>query len=882
MNLGRKSLESGSDKRERKRERSGKRAALFIIRSVIAFLIILIAGIAVFSWLYVKRLINKLPDASTIDISPTGYSTTILDSDGNNIQTLAAAGSNRKYVSLDEIPKNVQNAFIAIEDSRFWKHNGVDVKGIFRAAVTKLTSHGRMQGASTITQQLLKNNYFTTWTEEKTFKDSIERKIQEQYLAVQLEKITSKKRILENYLNTINLGQNTLGVESASERYFNKNVSDLNLSEAAVIAAITQNPSRYNPITNPDENAKRRESVLSKMLKQGLITKAEYDEAENDDVYSRITATNNAAVINQNNSYFVDALTDEVANDLISEKGYTDTQAYQLLYSGGLTIYSTQNTKMQSIMDEEINNPDNYSSGVKYSFSYRLSVKKQDGTFKNYSEQTMLKYYKQFHSGYTINFNSEEEARAAIEKYKSDIMEPGDIIPEGGESLIITLQPQIAMTLIDHTTGKVLAISGGRGEKNASKTLNRATGITRQPGSTFKILSTYAPALDSAGLTLASVQDDAPYSYSGANGKQVANWDNKYNGFTTLHQGIVHSMNIVTIKTLAQIGTGLGFQYVQDFGISTLASGDNNQALAIGGIANGVTNLELTDAYATIADSGLYHKSIFYTKVTDHDGNVILDNTETMKTTKKVLKPATAWLLTTAMKDVMTSPIGTGKSANPSNAIVAGKTGTTNDDRDHIMEGYSAYYTLGAWGGYDDNTTLRNGAYVNLIWKKVMERLHEGLESKDFAMPDNIVQVEVCKKSGKRAIPGVCDADPRGNMVYTEYFQKGTEPSESDTCDHHVKVSICSASGLPSGPYCPGDQVQEKVFITGGSPGTDDEPYEISDDTLKQTCNIHTSPANPAPAEGTGTAGTNNTEASGTGNTASENTGDTNKKTNSP
>ena len=540
--------------------------------------------------------------------------------------------------------------------------------------------------------------------------------MQEQYLAVQLEKVEDKDTILENYLNTINLGQNTLGVEAASERYFNKSVSELTLSEDAAIAAITQNPSKYNPITNPKDNATRRKKVLKKMLELGYIKQAEYDEALEDNLYDRIQIVNAQAESSASTSYFVDALTDEVAKDLMDQKGYTEAQAYQMLYSGGLTINSTQDSAIQTICEEEVNNNANYSDHVLHSFSYRLTVTKKDGSYQNYSEQTMLTYYQAQNPNYDINFSSEEECKEAIEKYKSEIMEEGDTIADGGEKITYTLQPQAAISVIDQATGHVVALVGGRGDKMASKTLNRATNITRQPGSCFKIIGCYAAALDAGGLTLASVQDDAPTSY--ANGTPLHNYDNKYRGFTTIRDAIISSMNVVTVKNLTQIGTGLGFEYAEALGISTLEPGDNNQTLCLGGLTHGVTDLELTASYATIANGGDYNKPVLYTQVLDHNGNVLLDNTQ--NTSKEVLKETTAWLLTNAMQDVITS--GTGSGAGLPNMPTAGKTGTTTKNRDTVFAGYTPYYTAAVWGGYDDNTEQTYTAYSKLIWHSVMQR----------------------------------------------------------------------------------------------------------------------------------------------------------------
>lgn len=834
MNYGKKSAQKQSEKLSGKRAKNKKRFGITFIKTVLVCILCIIAVGVVGGGLYAVKLIKQCPDISEVNISPNGFSTTVYDSAGNEIETLAASGSNRTYVTIDEIPKDLQHAFVAIEDERFYKHNGIDLRGIIRAGFTGIISGGKkMQGASTITQQLLKNNYFTTWTSEHTLKDSINRKVQEQYLAVQLEKVEDKDTILENYLNTINLGQNTLGVEAASERYFNKSVSELTLSEDAAIAAITQNPSKYNPITNPKDNATRRKKVLKKMLEIGYIKQAEYDEALEDNLYDRIQIVNAQAESSASTSYFVDALTDEVAKDLMDQKGYTEAQAYQMLYSGGLTINSTQDSAIQTICEEEVNNNANYSDHVLHSFSYRLTVTKKDGSYQNYSEQTMLTYYQAQNPNYDINFSSEEECKEAIEKYKSEIMEEGDTIADGGEKITYTLQPQAAISVIDQATGHVVALVGGRGDKMASKTLNRATNITRQPGSCFKIVGCYAAALDAGGLTLASVQDDAPTSY--ANGTPLHNYDNKYRGFTTIRDAIISSMNVVTVKNLTQIGTGLGFEYAEALGISTLEPGDNNQTLCLGGLTHGVTDLELTASYATIANGGDYNKPVLYTQVLDHNGNVLLDNTQ--NTSKEVLKETTAWLLTNAMQDVITS--GTGSGAGLPNMPTAGKTGTTTKNRDTVFAGYTPYYTAAVWGGYDDNTEQTYTAYSKLIWHSVMQRIHENLPRKEFTQPSGIVTATVCKKSGKLAIEGVCDADPRGSMVYTEYFDKDSVPTE--TCDHHVKVDICSASGQIAGEYCPVENRVPTVYIIGGTAETEDGPYLITEEALNTVCSVHTS-----------------------------------------
>lgn len=836
-------------KRTRKREHDltskstmirKKFSVIFCKALLICFFAVLIVG-SCSAFGVISGIIASAPTIDDIDPTPTGFLTTVLDSEGNQIATLVASGSNRKYVTIDEIPLDLQHAFVAIEDERFYEHNGIDLQGIMRAGFKGIAAgfHFR-EGASTITQQLLKNTVFTEWTSEESMADKFERKFQEQYLALELEKVVEKDWILENYLNAINLGQNTLGVGVASERYFGKDVSDLTLSECAVLAAITKSPSKYNPISNPENNAERRKTVLTYMLEQEYISEEEYEVALADNVYDRIQLVNTESEDESNvNSYFVDELTDEIIQDFIDQLGYTETQAYKALYQGGLTIESTQDPAIQAICDEEVNNLENYPGDPKVSFSYRVSIESSDGTVKHYSEQMMLSYYQSANKNYNLNFASEEEALEAIETYKDDIMEVGDTIVPGSETITYTVQPQTALTIIDQTTGEVKALVGGRGEKTANKTLNRATDTPRQPGSTFKIITAYAPALDAGGLTLATVQDDAPYTYTTGEGASVNNYDNRYRGFTTLREAIIDSINVVTVKTLAQIGPSLGYDYIRNFGFTTVGIEESgNETLALGGLTNGVTNLELTAAYATIANSGTYIKPKFYTRILDHDGNVLLDNTS--PETRTVLKETTAWLLTDAMKDGMTQGTGTAAYFGSSMAQ-AGKSGTTTKKRDCLFAGYTPYYTCVVWGGYDDNAPQSGGqtSYPKKIWKAVMSRIHEDLEYQDFVKPDGIVTATVCKESGKLAIDGVCTGDPRGNAVYTEYFAKGTAPTEH--CDHHILANMCSESGQLAGPNCPSTYASG-IYITGGSPNTEDAPYLFNNVSLTNTCAFHNAP----------------------------------------
>ncbi|EOS43811.1 glycosyl transferase [Lachnospiraceae bacterium MD335] len=749
-----------------------------------------------------KGILSSTPDIDPVSVLPTGYATVVYDAKGNDIAKLVAANSNRSYEDMSKIPQYLSDAFVAIEDERFYIHKGIDLKGMVRSGFQFIKTKGKSaQGASTITQQLIKNAVFDDWVNENTIQ-KIKRKIQEQSLAMELEKEMPKEKILEIYMNTINLGQNTLGVKAAAMRYFNKQPYQLTLSECATIAAITQNPSKYNPISHPEENVKRRQSVLDKMKELGYITQEEYDEAVADDVYSRIAAVNEESDANSVYTYFVDEVTEQVLADLIEIKGFNETQAYKLLYSGGLSIYTTQDPDIQAICDEVYGDEENYPENVKWYLNYVLTIEKANGEKENHSTEMFKAYYKEQNAGFNLLYDSKEEAYEAIEAYKEAVMSSGDKVD--GERVTLTPQPQVSITVEEQSTGYVVAMVGGRGTKEASRTLNRASNTTRQPGSTFKVVSTYAPALDSAGLTLADVQNDAPFNY--ASGRPVRNWwGSSYRGLLSLRYGIAQSANIVAVKTLTQVSAQLGFDYLQNFGFTTLVDkrvesdgtivSDIGQPLALGGITDGVTNMELNAAYAAIANNGTYIKPKLYTKIVDHDGNVLIDNTAPEST--QVIKESTAWLLTNAMVSVVTS--GTGGSVNFGNMAIAGKTGTTSDYKDVWFSGFTPYYTATTWTGYDNNVNMTSSAEKNLskkMWKAVMSKIHENLEYKAFPMANGIVTAKVCSKSGRLPIAGVCDG-----CVVTEYFAEGTVPT--GYCDVHSFSNVCTYSGLNATEECP-------------------------------------------------------------------------------
>lgn len=780
MNYGKKKAAKRQKKITSKSTMQGKRIVVRLFKALLICIVLAaVVGVAG-GGLFIKKIIDDTPHVSASDVKPKGFTTFVYADDGSTeIERFVSSGSNRVYKSIDEIPKDLQHAFVAIEDERFYKHNGIDLQGIARAAVVGIARGGNFtEGASTLTQQLIKNNVFPNFTKEKTFYDKFQRKIQEQYLALQIEKKMDKSEIIESYLNTINLGQNCLGVQAASQRYFGKDVPDLTLSECAVIAGITQSPSTYDPITHPDNNKVRRNKVLKNMLEQGYISQKQYDEALADDVYARIQTTNTASQADNTYSYFVDALAQQVIQDLKDQLGYTDTQAYNAVYSGGLSIYSTQNQTMQQICDEEANDDSNYPGLKEYGLDYALTVTRSDGSTENYGSNNIKNYVKEtYGKDQGLLYSSEDAARAMVEEWKATIAREGDTYDE---RITITPQPQSSITIMDQKTGQVKAMVGGRGEKASSLGLNRAyQGSKRQPGSTFKILAAYAPALDSCDKTLATTIDDEPYTLK--SGQVLRNANKQYGGTTTLREGIKRSINVVAVKLSDEITQELGYEYCQKFGISTLVKNktingkvfddSTSQTLALGGITEGVYNYEMCAAYATIANGGEYNKPTLYSKVVDHDGNVLLDGTGESHT---VIKDSTAYLLTSAMEDVVNS--GTGTACQLPNMPVAGKTGTTTSNKDLWFCGFTPYYTCAVWGGYDDNKECDyDTSFRFRLWKGIMSRIHENLEEKDFKVPSSVERKSICTITGKLAGSG-CPS-------ITEYFAKDTLPTE--TCSGH-------------------------------------------------------------------------------------------------
>lgn len=784
-----------------------------------------------------KGILDDTPNINADALIPKGYKTTLVYQNGKEITTLANSSSNREYVYYDSIPQDLVNAFVAIEDRRFWEHNGIDVQGIARAFIKGLKSRDFDEGASTLTQQLIKNNVFNVGLDETTFLDRLERKVQEQYLAVDMEKKIDKKSIVEYYLNTIYLGQGCYGVETAAQTYFGKELSQLTVSECAVLAAIPQNPTKFDPLIYPDDNKSRRIQVLKYMLDLEYITQAQYDEAINDNVYKRIASVSKKEQKQQKaevNSYYTDEVINQLQSDLVA-KGYSEDEAEAMIWSGGLKVIVCQDPEIQEIADSVVNNADYWPEPV-YQLNYALTLAdKETKVQTNYSVENLESWFaEQQGYDYSARYYSEDEARAAADEFRDAMVaETGDEVFM--ETFKLVIQPQVSFTLMDQNTGQVKALVGGRGEKTENRSFNRATEATRQPGSCFKIVATYLPALEACGMSLATVYDDAPYYYQ--NGNQVFNWYGGYWGPKTIRYAIMESMNIIAVKCITDVTPQLAYDYLLKLGFTTLVErktdsdglilSDINQSLALGGLTNGITNLEITAAYATIANGGNYIKPVFYSEVYDHEGNLLIDNREPEKT--RVISEQTAWLLTSAMHDVVTG--GTGSGANSYTGMyTAGKTGTTSGDFDNWFCGYNPYYTASIWLGNDENITYSPGSIKCYMWRDIMDQIIEkkGLDtSATFEMPDGIVQATVCSDTG--LLPS------NGCPTVTDYFDASKIPTKY--CPGVKKVVVCNESHMLANKECP--ETTTFIYKLNDDGEYVLEGYTWDESLLKEHCNIH-------------------------------------------
>ena len=767
---------------------------IYILKGLIIVSIITIFGVCGGALGLFIGIIKNAPDLAEINLKPTTYYTSFIYDQNDKEMDRLSSGENRIYATLDQIPLHLQQAVIAIEDERFYEHEGIDIKGIFRALATNLTTGEFSEGASTITQQLIKNNVLTS--EKK-----LTRKIQEQYLAIQFEKVYTeaygskgaKNLILEYYLNTMPLGRGNNGVQAAANRYFNKDVSELTLAESVVLACITQAPTRYDPISNPENNKEKSTRILVKMVEQGYITETEKQVAQLEDPYQLIQEANQEYITESSHSYFVDAVIEEVLLDLQIEKGMSQVEANNLLFGGGVQIYTTFDPSIQSIVDQYISDDTLYpTKAYELKVAYSVTVEREDGSTAHLYAEGIVK-------------SEEEIAQFQVQQKKIwEITEKDKIV---AEKLHKMPQPQSAFIIMDHTTGQVKSLSGGRGEKTGDRTFNRATQAKRQPGSVFKVISTYAPALDMGLLSPGTLLIDEPITLNLPSGPYSPNnWDFTYRGPVSVRQAIWHSINTVTVKTLEKVGIDTAYDYLLKFGFTTLSEADKVYALALGGLSEGVTPIELNAAMGVIANGGTYIEPTLYTKIVDREGNVILEKTPK---THRAISEATASMLTDMMEEVIKR--GTGGSLNTTfkGMPLAGKTGTTSDDKDFLFSGFTPYYTATIWLGHDQpKPVIATGREHLKIWGSIMNEIHQGLPYRDFSYTTTgYIETSICAVSSK--IPTEWCKQVADNKIVTDYFLKQEVPTQA--CDQHVASQVCSVSGKLANEYCPPNEVEVQV-----------------------------------------------------------------------
>lgn len=913
-------------KKKKKRKFSLTRLIILII------VITLFAGVGAVIGIVAAAIRNAPEIDPRIILSLLTESSNLVDDKGNVIEIIQST-DDRKIVTLDDIPDYMEDAFISIEDHRFEEHFGIDLRRIAGSMLHNIkVGDLKAQGASTITQQLARNLYLSG---EKKY----DRKIKEMYLAIEMERALTKEQILEYYLNTIPLGQSNNGVQAASFAYFSKDVGDLTIAEAALLAGVPKADSKYAPykkIRTGDDtdievedivgyvyvagtkytciynelSVERQKTVLFRMHELGKITDTEYEEALEQDIRTSLNPGQKKSI--EISSYFTDYVKNQVVEDLVTEYGYTYGEAESLLYTGGLTIYSTMDFDVQRTLEESYNNfaqlllGDLENETTPYveewkSFSWRsdgTSIGNLDGNENVLNEKGRYLYFKKENlvdEGFNVVVNPNEyhfdennnlfidskkfnlystvidivdyytikdnflvthevgglnigENFEIISSYsnKGEFKISGEYLNsaenfytiDSEDNLVISntnffydekgiFQPQSAAVIMDYHSGEIKALIGGR-NITTGKSFNRAVSAERQPGSTIKPLAVYLPALDT-GYTAASIIDDVP-RYNNNGQRWPKNWYEhqtyKYWGLTTLRKSVEYSLNVNAVKMLEYIGFDTSLDYLNKLNLVDFKNPSNDSfitpeenrsyndlnlaAMALGGLTNGFTPLDMTAAYGAIANDGVYIEPYSYTKVVDSNGIIIL---EKEVESNYVVSPQISFI----MKDILRSTVTQGLSYNASlpseyGIEVAGKTGTTSDNGDIWFMGFSPYYVGGIWIG-NDNSQMRVGtgsSSTARLWGNIMKEVHNGLEAKEFLKPEGIIQVAVCSQSGLLPTE-FCQHDQRGSSVINEYFVKGTEPTSY--CKTHVEASVCTASGMIQGSYCPLDTVESKVYI---------------------------------------------------------------------
>ena len=687
--ISRKSKKQNEKKKEKTQEQIKRKKKRII--AIISLLIISIVFLGIYTAISInnwKKIIQEMSKNET---------SVVKDTDENIIAEIGGEKAKNK-ISASEIPNNLKNAYVAIEDERFYKHHGVDIKRTGAAVVSYVFHRGSSSfGGSTITQQVVKN-----LTGDSSNK--ITRKVKEWGKAATLETFMSKDEILSLYLNIIYVGPNVYGIETGTNYYFNKSVKDLSLEECAFLAGINNSPNSYNPYgdTNNTEKIKTRtKTVLSKMLELKYINEDEYNTAiTNLDKglnFKKGKIETDDAVY----SYHTDALISQLIDDIANKKKITKTFATNYVNMAGLTVYSTQNTSIQNQIEKEFEKS-----------KYQLASK------------------------------------------------------NGGDS------SQAAMVIIDHKTGQVVGCVGALGKKTTSRGLNRATQSIRQTGSCIKPIAVLVPGIAKKEFTGATIFDDEQTIF--ADGYKPENYSN-YLGNITVRRSLESSQNIPFVEMMEKIGPKTSMNYLEKMGITTLSQKDENLALALGGLDRGISPLQMAGAYATIANDGEYIEPTFYMKAETSNKKIIV---ESKQKKKRVFSKEVAYIV----KELLTEPVkgnhGTATYCSISGMDVAAKTGTTDDNYDRWLCGFTPYYTGVTWYGYDKNESINYNGKKNpagILWANIMSRVHSNLQNAKFEKPSSVTKVTVCAETGRKANTGCPN-------TYDEYFLIGTTPT---SCNKH-------------------------------------------------------------------------------------------------
>lgn len=756
-----KDINSKASKKQKNKKRRKK--IIKICFFVLLALFIICAGLVIG---VITGVIDKTDSLDLEDLKLYKETSFVYDKDGNQIGSFFDA-ENRVTVEYKDIPQSVIDAVVSIEDERFFKHHGVDLKRTTGAIFTYVTHGGKSSfGGSTITQQLvknIKNDKEATWT----------RKIREWYRAIVLENKLSKEEIFEAYVNQIYMGDGCYGFEVASRNYFGKPLSEVNIAESAVLAAIIQSPESTNPYKSNEARERlleRQKLVLKQMLKLKKISEDEYNEALNYEiVFKKEEKESKSSSSGAQYTYYVEAVREAVIEDLMETLGVERGIAITKLYGNGYKIYTPFDPNVQSAIDNAYNN-----SKLFYTDS------------------------------------------------KGDFM-------------------QSAMVVIEQSTGCVLGLIGGADEKTADLVVNRATQLTRQPGSCMKPLGAYGPAFELGLSSPGAGLDDCELTEGNWH---PGNYYGYFNGYVTARNAVAKSMNLPAARANLKVDIDYAYNFAKNAGLKSLVASDKAPAaLSLGGLTYGVTVMEMANAYATIANGGVYIEPRLYTKITDSkDEDVIVNNINS----KRVMKESTAFMLTSCLQEVVKSGTAAGY-VRLSNMDVAGKTGNTNEDFDQWFCGFTPYYTIACWNGYDKvggkpaqkaigYRKIGSYPYTSVsLFNTVVNGISKGKQTKRFEVPNTVTKTELCKVSGLVATDA-CRNDPRGSQVGSDYVAKDSIPTQ--TCNIHKTVKICKDTGKIATEYCP--NIEEKSFITRDyTPNI--KPSDWAYMAPTETCNIHTS-----------------------------------------